>query len=188
MFNRVSAEGYFAAIDGNLDWPTQDPELDRDATTGMEDADAIMFGRKTYEGFKSFWPQATNESPHGPARRSPELAAMATWINSVTKYVFSNTLKDASWSGTKLLGRFDPKAVEALKQGSGKNIMMFGSGSIVSLLTQHGLIDTYTFVISPILLGRGLMPVRDVTVPRELRLLDCKQWATGNVRLRYAKA
>jgi dihydrofolate reductase len=188
MFNRVSADGYFGAPDGNLDWPVQDPELDKSATTGMADTDAMMFGRKTYDGFKSFWPSAVDTAPHGPARRSPELAAMGAWINSMTKYVFSRSLKDLSWAGTELLGEFDPRAVEQLKRGPGKHIMIFGSGSIVSQLTQHGLIDEYTFVVSPILLGSGMSPIRDVTSRMKLKLVECKEFATGNVRLRYAKA
>ena len=188
MFNRVSADGYFGALDGNIEWPVQDPELDKSATSGMDDTDAMLFGRTTYDGFKSFWPHAVDESPHGPARRSPELAAMGKWINRMTKYVFSRTLTDASWAGTKILGEFDPKVVEELKRGPGKNIMIFGSGSIVSLLTQHGLIDEYTFVVSPLLLGSGILPVRGVTKHLKLKLLECKEFATGNVRLRYAKA
>jgi dihydrofolate reductase len=188
MFNRVSADGYFGAPDGNIEWPAQDPELDKSAVSGMADHDAMMFGRTTYEGFMSFWPHAVDQAPHGPARRSPELAAMAAWINEVPKYVFSRTLTDASWSGTRLLGAFDPKVVEELKRGPGKNIMIFGSGSIVSLLTEHGLIDEYTFVVSPLLLGSGLLPIRGVTKHVPLKLIECKEFAAGNVRLRYAKA
>jgi dihydrofolate reductase len=188
MFNRVSADGYFGALDGNLDWPVQDPDLDKYATRGMDDTGAMMFGRNTYDGFKSFWPHAVDESPHGPPRRSPELAAMAAWINKMPKYVFSRTLTDASWAGTKILGEFDPKVVEDLKRSLDKTIMIFGSGSIVSLLTEHGLIDEYTFVVSPLLLGSGILPVRGVTKHVKLKLVECKSFATDNVMLRYAKA
>ncbi len=188
MFNRVSADGYFGAPDGNLDWVVQDPELDKYATRGMDETGAMLFGRVTYDGFKSFWPHAVDESPHGPARRSPELAAMGAWINKTTKYVFSRTLTDASWSGTEILGELDPKVVEDIKRGPGKDLMIFGSGSIVSLLTQHGLIDEYTFVVSPLLLGSGILPVRGVTKHVKLKLLECKELATGNVLMRYAKA
>ena len=188
MFNRVSADGYFGAPDGNIEWPVQDPELDKYATSGMDDTGAMMFGRKTYDGFKSFWPRAVDESPHGPPRRSPELAAMAAWINKMPKYVFSRTLTDASWTGTKILGEFDPKVVEDLKRSVDKTIMIFGSGSIVSLLTEHGLIDEYTYVVSPLLLGSGMLPVRGVTKHVKLKLVECKEFATGNVMLRYAKA
>jgi dihydrofolate reductase len=193
MFNRVSADGYFAAADGNLDWAIQDEALDKAATSGMDDTGAMIFGRRTYEGFKHFWPQALDDSPtspapHGPPRRSPELKAMAVWIKHATKYVFSRTLTDRSWQGTELLGDFDPKKVEAIKASAGKDIMIFGSGSIVSLLTEHGLIDDYTFVISPVLLGGGKLAIRDVSHRLALKLADVKEFPTGNVRLHYTKA
>ena len=66
--------------------------------------------------------------------------------------------------------------------------MIFGSGEIVSLLTQHGLVDEYTFVISPLLLGEGILPIHGVTKRLPLKLLDCKTFPTGCVRLHYAKA
>lgn len=194
MFQRVSANGYFASPDGDLDWVVQEPALDAEATTRMTDTGAMMFGRRTYQGFASFWPQQvktdspTAQSPHGPPRSSESLKRMAVWIDRAEKLVFSHTLKDASWTGTRLLGAFDPKKVEELKRGPGPDIMIFGSGSIVSLLTEHGLVDDYTFVLSPILLGRGTVPIHDVTAKLALKLVDLKQFEHGNVRLHYTKA
>jgi dihydrofolate reductase len=192
MFQRVSANGFFAADDGNLDWVVQEPALDAEAAPQMTDHGSMMFGRKTYQGFASFWPtqlgdSTTAEAPHGPARRSEALKKMAVWIDRSEKLVFSTTLKDATWHGTKLLGAFDPGKVEELKRGPGPNIMIFGSGSIVSLLTQHGLIDDYTFVLSPIVLGSGKLPIHDVTAKIALKLADVKQFEHGNVRLHYTK-
>lgn len=193
MFQRVSANGFFASPDGNLDWVIQEPALDAEAGSQMTDRGAMIFGRKTYQGFASFWPtqlgdSPTAEAPHGPARRSEALKKMAVWIDGAEKLVFSRTLKDASWNGTKILGAFDPRQVEELKRGPGSNIMIFGSGSIVSLLTQHGLIDDYTFVLSPIVLGSGLLPIHDVPAKLALKLADVKQFEHGNVRLHYTKA
>jgi dihydrofolate reductase len=193
MFQRVCANGYFAADDGNLDWVVQEPALDAEAESQMTDSGAMMFGRKTYQGFASFWPtqlgdSPTAEAPHGPARRSESLKKMAVWIDRAEKLVFSRTLKDATWNGTKLLGAFDPDKVAELKRGPGPNIMIFGSGSIVSLLTEHGLIDDYTFVLSPTVLGSGQAPIRGVTAKLALKLADVKQFEHGNVRLHYTKA
>jgi len=193
MFDRISADGYFGAPDGNLDWVIQDEALERDTMANRGNHDAMMFGRKTYEGFKSFWPTAvdaspTSPAPHGPARRNEALKAMGEFINRSTKYVFSHSLKDVSWEGTQLLGDFDPGKVEQIKRGPGGDILLFGSGSIASLLTAHGLIDQYTFVVSPILLGSGQRAIRDVIANVKLVLEEVKQFPTGNLRLRYAKA
>ncbi|HEY0250676.1 MAG TPA: dihydrofolate reductase family protein [Kofleriaceae bacterium] len=186
MFQRVSADGYFSDPHGSIEWVTQDPDLDAEARTSMPEADAMMFGKTTYVGFKSFWPTATNAAPHGPPRTSDAIAAMGTWINSMTKYVFSHSYKDDSWANTQLLGAFDPEKVEAIKRGPGKAIMIFGSGAITSLLTKHGLVDDYTFVLSPIVLGQGAHPIRDAGRV-DLELVEAKTFATGNVRLRYRK-
>lgn len=186
MFQRVSADGFFADTAGGIDWVTQDPELDDDARRGMTGAGAMMFGKTTYLGFKSFWPTATNVAPHGPTRTSDAITAMATWINASTKYVFSRSLTADDWQHTQLLGAFDPDKVRAIKAQPGTDIMIFGSGDIVSELTAHGLIDDYTFVYSPIVLGAGAHPIRNAASV-DLELEDVRQFATGNVRIRYRK-
>lgn len=192
MFNRVTPEGYFSANDGNLGWAVPEPELDKGATEGMSDTDTILFGRRTYEMFESFWPTVLDDvpdapDPHAPQRRSPEIRAMATWINDATKLVFSRTRKAVAWKNSRLLGEFDPGAIDAMKQQAGKDIMVFGSGSIVTLLSQHGLIDEYQFIMSPRLLGDGkpLFGARPNRLRLELR--EAKAFPSGNVRLRYSR-
>jgi len=192
MFNRVSMDGYFADANGGLDWVVQEPELDKNAAGNLGDNGTILFGRKTYDGFESFWPKAIDESPtapapHGEARRSPELRAMGVWINDATKIVFSKTRKDVTWKGSKLVREFDPKMIDELKNQPGKDMIMFGSGSIVSLLTEHGLIDEYWLVVSPIILGAGKSLFTNGTKHLKLALAESKSYPNGNVSLRYRK-
>src|SRR5437868_12459407 len=130
MFNRVSADGYFAAADGNLDWTVPEPELDKAATEGMEQVDTILFGRRTYDQFEAFWPHAADEDPHSAGRRAKEIAAMARWINEANKLVVSKSRREVTWKGSRLLRGIDEVAAE--KQQAGKDIILFGSGSIVS--------------------------------------------------------
>jgi dihydrofolate reductase len=191
MFNRVTADGYFAGTDGNLDWVVPEQELDKAAEEGLTGADTILFGRQTYDLFEKFWPHALDDSPtapdpHGAGRRSPAIRAMAMWINEAIKLVFSRTRKDITWRNSRLLHEFDPDEIEALKRQPGKDIMIFGSGSIVSQLTQHGLIDEYQFVVSPILLGNGRQLLKGLPKSSRLDLLEAKKFPSGNVRLRYA--
>ena len=83
VFDRVSADGYFSAPDGNLNWVVPEEDLDKEATTNMDGQQGtLMFGRRTYEMFASFWPHqlenpAGSEDPHMPGRRPPEMKAMA---------------------------------------------------------------------------------------------------------------
>src|SRR5262249_39383856 len=133
-FNHVSADGYFAAPDGSLDWVIQDEDIGKSAAAGMSGSGAGLVGRKTYGQFASFWPHALDDSktapdPHGPGR-SPELRAMAVWLNEASKWVFSKTLKEAGWNNTHLLRAFDPHEVEKLRSTQDKDILVFGSGSI----------------------------------------------------------
>ena len=186
-FDRVSAEGYFAADDGGLGWVVPEEELDRGAAENLGGADTILFGRRTYDMFASFWPHAVDEDPHAPGRHSPEIQAMAEWINEATKLVFSRSRREVTWRNSRLLGELDPRAVEALKRERGKDIMIFGSGSIVSQLTEHGLIDEYQLIVGPVLLGSGRPLVSGVPSTTPLKLLEAKAYPSGNVKLRYGR-
>lgn len=193
MFNHVSADGYFADADGTLDWVTPDPELDKAAATSTPEADTILFGRRTYQMFEQFWPHALDDpktapDPHTEGRRSPEIRKMAEFINSANKLVFSRTLKNVSWKNSRIVAQIDSREIEALKKGPGKDMLIFGSGSVVSELTELGLIDEYLFVANPVLLGRGKQLLRDVSKHSKLDLLEAKAFPSGNVRLRFARA
>jgi dihydrofolate reductase len=192
MFNRVTADGYFSKPDGNLDWAVPEPELDKGAAEGLAGTDTILFGRRTYDMFESFWPHVLDDSPtapdpHSALRRSPELRAMAVWINDAIKLVFSKTRKAVTWKNSRLFHELDPREIEALKKQPGKNIMIFGSGTIVSQLTQHGLIDEYHFIVGPLLLGSGRPVISDMPKSVKLNLLEAKTFPSGNVKLRYAR-
>jgi dihydrofolate reductase len=190
MFNRVSAEGYFTAGDGKLDWTVPDPTLDQQAASRLAEPGTMLFGRKTYDMFESFWPKITGDAPTAPNPHAPgasrEMKAMADWINASEKLVFSRTKKGVTWNNSQLFHELDPEAVAALKQKAGPDIMVFGSGSIVSQLTAHGLIDEYQFVVSPVLLGTGRPPIADVPKRTMLNLVEAKAYPAGNVMLRYA--
>jgi dihydrofolate reductase len=188
-FNNVTVDGYFTADDGNLGWVVQDEQLDKSAAAGMADSDTILFGRRTYEMFEGFWPAALSErgagNPHAAGQMSDEQRAMGKWINDANKIVFSTTRDDVTWRNSRLFHELDPRVIEALKNEPGKTMMIFGSGSIVSQLTQHGLIDEYMFFVSPVLLGNGRPLVSGLAWSRRLHLSEATKHASGGVMLRY---
>ncbi len=193
MFNHVTPEGFFADAAGGLGWAVQDDELNRVGAeaTSASGTGAILFGRRTYQMFESFWPKALDDAqtapdPHHPGNRSPELRAMAVWINDAEKIVFSRTLEHVGWKNARLIRELTPAAVQAIKQEPGSDIMLFGSGSVVSQLTPHGLIDEYQFIVDPLLLGRGQPLFRDLAGGVRLDLLEARSFPSGNVMLRYA--
>ena len=197
-FDRVSADGYFAAADGDLSWAVPDPEHDRgvaertgaDATRGT-----LLLGRRTYVMFERFWPHVLDDAahdgsgtapdPHAAGRRSPELLAMARWIDDATKLLVSRSRAGVTWRNSRLLRDLVPEEIEALKREPGGDIMLFGSGSVASRLTALGLVDEYQLLVSPLLLGGG-RPLID-GVPRRvpLTLVEATPSRAGNVKLRY---
>jgi dihydrofolate reductase len=190
MFNHVTPEGFFCTPSGSLDWAVQDDELNRTNAAGLSGPGAMLFGRRTYQMFESFWPHVLDDAetapdPHHPGRRSPELRAMAVWINEAEKIVFSRTLKSVAWTNSRLVPELDPAAVAAIKDEPGSDIMIFGSGSVVTQLTPHGLIDEYQFIIDPLLLGAGRPLFGSLPGSVRLDLLEAKPFPSGNVRLRY---
>ncbi len=193
LFDRISADGCFSDRDGGLDWAVPDPEFEKGVAGMLGGArGAILFGRRTYESFESFWPHAlddanTAQDPHGP-RRTRELRAFAVWINEAEKIVFSRTRPSVSWQGSRLVREFEPRAVAALKAEPGGDMLVFGSGSIATLLAQHGLIDEYQLLVGPLLLGSARPWLGALPAPQRLALVEAKPFASGNVLLRYHRA
>ncbi len=191
MFNHITPEGLFADPNGGLGWVTQDDELNRKNAAGLSQPGAMLFGRRTYLMFESFWPHALSDAqtapdPHHPGHASPEIRAMAVWINESEKIVFSRSLEHVTWKNSRLIRELTPAAIEAIKQEPGSDIMVFGSGSVVSQLAPHGLIDEYQFIVDPLLLGRGQPLFRDLAASVRLDLLEARPFPSGNVMLRYA--
>jgi dihydrofolate reductase len=112
---------------------------------------------------------------------------MAVWINEATKVVFSASLEQVSWRNARLVPAFDPREIEAMKKSPGKDMIVFGSGTIVSQLTQHGLIDEYQFVVSPTLLGGGRQLLSGLPKGVGVDLLENRAYPSGNVMLRYGR-
>lgn len=192
MFNQLSADGFFSDPDGGLDWVVSDPEIHARAVESMPESDTILFGRHTYQQFASFWPQALanldSPGPHGADRRDPAFAAMARWLNDTKKLVYSTSLTRADWHNTEIIPELKPEAVAKLKQKPGKNLLIFGSGSLVSQLSEHGLVDEYRFVICPVLLGEGRTLLGDLPDRISLELVEARPFRTGNVLLTYRRA
>jgi dihydrofolate reductase len=189
MFNQVSADGFFSDTNGGLDWVVSDPEIHGRAILGMPQTDTILFGRRTYEQFAAFWPNALKDpnagGPHGSSKRDPAFSAMANWLNETRKLVFSKSLKTASWNNSEVVRELDPKQIAALKKQPGKEMLIFGSGSLVSQLSEHGLIDEYRFVVCPVLLGAGKTLLGSLSKRVGLKLVEAQPFRSGNVMLTY---
>ncbi|MDD1743845.1 MAG: dihydrofolate reductase family protein [Methanomassiliicoccales archaeon] len=182
VFNRVTPEGYFTGADSDYrDMVVMDGELDKDM---MADTSPVtyLFGRKTYELMAAFWPGASQDP-----KLSPAMQKMARTLNDDAKIVFSKTLKNPTWQNTRIIPNLDPNQIRKMKKEKGSDMLVLGSGSIVSQLTQHGLIDEYMLVVSPRLLGKGRPLFDGVTTKTSLELKEAKGYPSGNVLLRYGR-
>jgi dihydrofolate reductase len=119
----------------------------------LMDAEAMLLGRVTYEGFARAWPTIEDEQ------------GFAAKMNSMPKYVVSSSIEDAGWENSTVL-RGDPVAeVTALRQKIDGNILVAGSTSLVHALHDAGLVDEYRLMIYPVVLGSGKRLFRDGAAP-----------------------
>lgn len=182
-FDNVSADGFFSDLEGSLDWATPDPEVNAYVMGQGAPVDTALFGRVTYEHFEAFWPRAA-ENASLPA----DLRAFADSLGAMTKIVYSTTRRGVTWKNSRIEPVLRAADVAQLKRAPGGDIIVFGSGSIVSALADHGLIDEFQFVVNPVYLGQGKSLLATSKKHASLRLLDAKPFASGNLLLRYAPA
>lgn len=179
VFNRLSMDGFFSGPHGEShEWMVQDHSLENESHQMMQ-PDTVLMGRVTYQLFESHWPKVA-EDPQAPE----EARKIGGELNEMKKIVFSKTLKDVTWKNTRLVKRDLAEEVRKLKQGDGRDIVIFGSGTIVRQLTDEGLIDEYLLAITPTILGNGRSCFKDVE-KLDLKLLKTMNFDSGNVLLHY---
>jgi dihydrofolate reductase len=167
---RKLVESTFVTLDGVIsspqDWgpPYWDEEHANYAHRMLFDADALLLGRLTYEGFVQAWPSRTGDD-------------YSDRINSMPKYVASNTLTDATWNSTILKGDV-AEEVSNLKAQEGQNILKFGTGSFSRTLLENKLVDEYHFWIFPTVAGTGDR-LLDGIGTTHLRLADTTRFGSG---------
>jgi dihydrofolate reductase len=143
---------------------------------GIEQAGGFLLGRRTYEIFAAYWPNASEEEQ-----------VIAQPINTKPKHVASRTLDEPlEWQNSTLLEGEVPEAVAALKQQDGGDLLVIGSTELVQTLIEHGLVDEFRLVIDPLLVGGGKRIFPDDGALRPLRLIDHEVTSTGSMIATYA--
>lgn len=176
----LSADGFFAGLKGEVDWHVVDEEFNKYAISLLNSIDTIFLGRVTYQLFESYWPSALTN----PKTSKTDLE-IARKIDDATKIVFSNTLKKVEWKNSKILKEITIETISKLKKQPGKDIVIYGSGTIVSILTKLRLIDEYRLIVNPIVLGSGKSLFKGISDRLHLRLMKTKIFGSGNVLLQY---
>jgi dihydrofolate reductase len=135
-------------------------------------SEALLLGRKTYEGFAAAWPSREGE--------------FADLFNSMPKYVLSSTLDNPEWNNTTVLKGIDD--VPKLRDGIAGEIVVHGSAQLVQALIEHDLVDELRLMVFPVVLGRGKRLFGETTDKKALRLSDSKFVGDGIAILTYERA
>jgi dihydrofolate reductase len=148
--------------------PFADEDMNRYVSEWFAQADAFLFGRKTYEIMAAYWPRVTDENDPvaGPMNRLP-------------KYVASGTLDRLDWANSHLITGDVVEEVTKLKQQPGGELQVHGSGVLARTLIDHNLIDEYRLWIYPVVLGGGKRLFAEGVTPTALRLVGTRATSTG---------
>jgi len=140
----------------------------------MAETGAFLLGRRTYDIFASYWPNQPDDDP------------FAKVLNGLPKYVASTTLSEPlAWQNSTLLHGDVPKAVAELKEGEGGTIVVIGSGELVRTLFENDLVDEFSLMINPVVIGSGKKLFGDGE-KKLLRLVDSKTSTKGVLMTTYA--
>jgi len=174
MWNLMTLDGFFEGDQSwKLDWLHYywGKDLESFSIEQLRSADALLFGRVTYEGMAAYWQRAQGED--------------ADYMNRLPKIVFSRTLERAAWANTRLVKDDAMGVVRELKTQGNGNLFVFGSGNLCRQLAENGLFDEYRIGLAPLVLGRGKTLFGHDLDELRLELAEVRQLSSGCLILRY---
>ena len=175
----TTLDGYLEGPNSDISWHNVDDEFNDYAIDLLNNVDALLFGRVTYELMASYWPTTV------ALTNDPIVAGK---MNSLSKFVFSRTLKKAEWNNTRLIKENVAEEVLKLKHQSGKDLAIFGSSDLALTLLPHNLLDEFRIFVNPIVLGGGKPLFEGISTRLDLKLLNTRTFRNGNVLLYYQLA
>jgi dihydrofolate reductase len=177
----VSVDGVMQALAGpdgdfpypgwGMDYPVEAEEDPESAT--FAGTSAYMFGRRTYEEMRAFWPNQPDANP------------MAASLNATQKYLVSRTITESSWTPTTVISGDVADAVTSLKAEGDGAIVVLGSGQLSRYLLAAGLVDGLTLFVHPLLLGTGMRLFGDLPELQRLHLQSSRTSGRGSLVLNY---
>lgn len=159
----MSLDGYIAGPQGEADWIIMDPDIDFSALFGQ--FDTFLLGRRTFEAMAG---GGKGETP------------------GMKTFVFSRTLRQEDYPGVTIVAEGAEETLAALRAEPGKDIWLFGGGSLFRSLLDAGLVDTVEVAIIPVLLGEGIPLLPAPARQSKLKLTAHKVYKTGIVSLEYS--
>ena len=174
MWNIVTVDGYFEG-DASWDLPWHDSlwsdDLEKFSIEQLQSAEALLFGRVTYDGMAKYW--------------KAETGVIAEYMNSLPKYVVSGTLKTADWNNSKVISSAIREQIIDLKRKSKKDIYIFGSSILLQNLIESDLIDEYRIGVAPHIHGSGNRLFKSGLPRRDLKLTRIQQVKNDGLVITY---
>lgn len=171
----VSLDGVFEEP-GHWSFPFFNEEAGQFKWSELQASDALLLGRKTYEGFAAAWPTMEGTGEFGER------------MNAMPKYVVSSTLDKADWTGSKLIKGNVAEEIRRLKKEPGNDLLLSGSAQLFNALMKENLIDLYRLMVHPIVLGKGRSLFLGGAGERTLELTGTRRFETGIIVLEYVPA
>ncbi|WP_276353251.1 dihydrofolate reductase family protein [Cohnella caldifontis] len=182
LFLHASLDGFVEGPNGEMDigWVSYDADLEKHAKEILSTADAVIWGRGTYQMMHGYWPSV----PSDPSASQHELEH-AAWIEQTSKIVFSTTLEKVEWNNSRLVKENVKEEILNLKEQPGKDMVILGSPRLAHRLMQLDLIDEYKITVSPVLIGSGLPLFQGLREKINLKLIENKTFDSGAIGLYY---
>jgi dihydrofolate reductase len=179
-FMHTSLDGFVATLKGEIDWITVDKEIFEYSGTRITHADTGLYGRVTFELMESYWPTAADN----PAATKHDIDHSA-WYKKVPKVVLSKTMQGENLVNTTIISDNLSASINKMKQGTEKEIVMFGSPGATQSLMSENLVDEIWMFINPILLGEGIPFFKNSKEKTKLKLLESHAFTNGVVCVHY---
>jgi dihydrofolate reductase len=175
----ITLDGFLAGPNGEMDWIQLDKEMFDMVNEFTVTAGTALYGRITYEMMEAYWPTAA-----GKPNATKHDIEHSNWYNQSQKVVLSKTIKNNK-DKTTIIHENASAELEKLKTDGDKNILVFGSPSVVHLLMQYNLIDEYWLFVNPVILGKGIPMFTELKSKASLKLVKSKVFDYGVTALNY---
>lgn len=176
----ITADGYIAGPNNELDWVVWEEEMDHDAARLIESVDTMLVGYGAYKDMVGYWPAALTN----PGSESE--GTFATLINEKSKVIVSQTEEELLWKNDELLVVTDLKQqITELKESKG-DIVFYGGAGLAQSLVKEGLIDEYRLLVSPVAISKGKPLFSELDEPRKFKAISAKVYESGALLLTYA--
>lgn len=180
LFMHTSLDGFAAGPHGEMDWIHVDEEIFDFAAERTNAADTALYGRVTFEMMEGYWPTAADQ----PDATRHDIDHSA-WYSQVAKVVLSRTLSGKDLRNTQIISHNLAAEIGQLKQGPGREIVIFGSPGAAHSLMAENLIDHYWLFVNPVLMGAGIPVFKNIQTHSVLKLVASHVFTSGVVCLHY---